>query len=333
MNREQIQIIIPVYKSEKFIERCLKSIINQTYTDYVVYMVDDCSPDNSAEICNKYCAQDERFKLISAPKNGGAGHARNIGLDSADLENGYIAFIDSDDYLHPQYLEHLYKLLKDNDADFSWVSVHNTFEKNALEFENVDFDTEYTYTISGHDLLLREDLRVMYLMVWGKLFKSSLWNDIRFDESYKYYEDGATTYKVIYKAKNVVVSDIKLYNYFYSDNSATRSDISKIRILDGIRTETDKIDFYQANNEEDLMDMAYIAYLNTLLAAIRNGAGMGDDGRQIRRDARMQYRKSYLKALKNNNISKKQKIKYIVYRFFPDLQRLNIYLKGKLHRF
>ena len=322
---ELIQVIIPIYKAEFFVNRCLLSIRNQTYTNFIVYMVDDGSPDNSAEICRKMMNEDNRFKLITLSENTGAAHARNVGLEQADLTDGYIAFVDSDDYLHPRYFEHLYKLLKDNDADFSWVSVNNTFEKEKMVFPELEFGDEKLFSISGYDLLLREDLRIMYLMVWGKLFKSSLWKDIRFNEAYHYYEDGATTFKVVYEAEKIIVSDIKLYNYFYSEDSATRSKMTEVRLLEGLNTEIDKIRFYQQKNEKDLTDMAYIAYLNTILKIMRQTDRR--EHKELRKKVWGMYKAEYKRSFDNKIISKTQKIKYLLYRINPDIQKVYLNMK------
>lgn len=323
--KDLIQVIIPVYKAHDYLRRCLISIKNQTYTNFIVYMIEDASPDDSLEICRKMSQEDERFKLIVLLQNSGAAHARNVGLEHIDLTQGYVAFIDADDYVNPRYFEHLLKLIKDNNADFSWVSVNNTFEKEKLLFPDIDYDNEKTYSITGHDLLLREDLRIMYLMVWGKLFKSSMWKDIRFNEAYHYYEDGATTFKVIYNADKVIVSDLKLYNYYYSENSATRSEINPIKLIDGLNTEIDKIKFYKDRNEKDLTDMAYIAYLNTILRIMR----ITDKGeyKNLRKKIWKFYKENYKKVFDNKYISNTQKFKYVLYRINPDLQK--IYLKLK----
>lgn len=325
--KDLIQVIIPIYKAEDVIHRCLLSLQKQSYTNFVVYMVDDCSPDNCGEICRNMEKIDERFKLISLLNNGGAAFARNEGLRHADLKNGYIAFVDADDYLHPRYLEHLLKLIKESDSDFSWVSVNNTFEKEDLVFPEIDFEKEKLFCISGHELLLREDLRIMYLMVWGKLFKSWMWEDIRFNEDYHYFEDGATTFKAIYKAKKIIVSDLKLYNYYYSTDSATRRKAGEDRFLEGLNTEIDKINFYLDKKEKDLTDMAYIAYLNTILKILRQTNRR--DNKDLRKKVWGMYKAKYKKSFENKHISKIQKIKYLLYRINPDIQK--IYLKMKFN--
>lgn len=331
MNRAEeprISIIVPVYNAEKFLDRCVQSVIDQTWSNWKLILVEDCSTDGSREVCRKWSEKDERIELIFHEKNGGAAAARNTGLNTLDFSDGYIAFLDSDDYLHPRYLESLYELLQRRNADVSWVSVNNTFEKKALSFPEIDFEAAKEYELTGKQLLMREDLRIMYCMVWGKLFKSKLWENIRFSEDYHYYEDGATTFKVLYEAKKVAVSDLKLYNYFFSEDSATRSSVSKIKLYDGLRTEEDKISFYTQKKEPQLVRMAYVAYLTTVLKIMRD-CDVLPESKEIYKEMRKLYRKNYMKAVKNPDLSKGQRIKYVIYRFFPGLQKYYIQLKMK----
>ena len=322
-----INVIVPVHQAETFLDRCLSSIANQTYRNIHTILVENGSNDNSLEICRKWCESDERFEVISLKDNYGAGIARNTGLDKVTSMDGYIAFVDADDYLHPTYLEYLLKLLIDNNADISWCGVNNTFEKEKMVFDDFSDDDEI-YTIGAKELLSREDLRIMYSMVWGKLFKSHLWKNVRFDLKYKYYEDGGTTFRAIYNADKVAVSNRKLYNYFYSDNSSIRSDVTERKLRDGIETELDKIRFYQKENEDNLYNMAYVAYLNTLLKSCRLVKSNGL-GKKLYKEFFVDYKKNYKKVVKNPDLSKGQRIKFIVYRFAPWLQEIYIKLKMK----
>ncbi len=325
---EQITVIIPVYQAESFLDRCLKSIVNQEYRNLRVLLVEDCSKDNSREICKKWVEKDSRFELIALDKNGGAANARNMGLDNASFDEGYIAFVDADDYLHPSYFTYLYDLLKKNDADFSWCGVHNTFETEKMEFADLS-STDNEYTISGKDLLTREDLRIMYSMVWGKLFRSKLWKDIRFDTKYSYYEDGGTTFKVIYNASLVAISQRPLYNYFYSVDSATRSSVNETKLRDGIETELDKIRFYTSKNEAELLEMAYVAYLNTLLKCCREvKKNLNNDS--LYREFFYKYKANYMRCVKNTSLPISQRMKYLIYRICPGVQEYYIKLKMKV---
>ena len=325
---EKINIIIPVFQAEKFINRCIESIINQTYSNLKIILVEDCSTDNSLELCKKWAKKDSRIELVELKKNGGAANARNCGLERVKFDDELVAFVDADDYLHPTYFSYLYDLLNEYNADFSWCGVHNTFEKTKMEFANLDSDDD-VYSLSGKELLLREDLRIMYSMVWGKLFKGFLWKDIRFDTKYSYYEDGGTTFKAIYRADKVVISQRPLYNYFYSPNSATRSQINETKIIDGIETELDKIRFYKDKKENELLEMAYVAYLNTLLKSCREiDASIGNS--QLYNTLFNDYKKNYMRVVKNTSLPPAQRIKYLIYRFFPRAQKYYINLKMKV---
>ena len=111
-----ISVIVPVYKVEKNIHRCVDSILGQTYADFELILVDDGSPDNCGAICDEYAAKDSRVVVIHQ-KNGGLSSARNAGIDIAT--GAYISFVDSDDYIYPNYLERLYEVLVEFDADIS----------------------------------------------------------------------------------------------------------------------------------------------------------------------------------------------------------------------
>lgn len=327
--QEKINVIVPIYKAEEFMDRCVNSIVNQTYKNLKIYLVDDCSPDYSGIKCDGWAKKDNRIEVVHLAKNSGAAGARNAALNLIDYKEGYIAFVDSDDYIHPQYLEYLYDSLQKEAADISWVSVHNTYEKKKEEYEEVDFEHVKQRKMSGKALLMHEEWRVMYCMVWGKLFKAHLWEKIRFPETYHYYEDGATTFKVLYDAKQIIMSDIKLYNYFYSSESATRSEVSEIKMRDGLQTEIDKLEFYKEKNEPQLLEMAYIAYLNTLLKNIQHSRECKDFV-QFRKEMLKLYHESYMHGVRNRNISKVKRIKYLIYRICPDIQRYYIWIKMKL---
>ena len=110
----KISVIVPVYKAEKFLSNCIKSILNQTYHDLEVILVDDGSPDSSGQICEEYAKKDNRIKVIHQ-KNAGVAAARNVGLDLATGD--YITFVDSDDYIRPQMYEKMLKCAQNNHCD------------------------------------------------------------------------------------------------------------------------------------------------------------------------------------------------------------------------
>ena len=126
-----VSVIVPVYKVEKYLSKCLDSIVNQTYKNLEIILVDDGSPDNSGKICDEYAQKDSRIKVIHK-ENGGLSSARNAGLDIATGE--YIAFADSDDSVHLDFVEKLYRAIKEENADIACCSVEDFIEdKNKIE--------------------------------------------------------------------------------------------------------------------------------------------------------------------------------------------------------
>ena len=168
----------------------------------------------------------------------------------------------------------------------------------------------------------------MYSMVWGKLFKKHLWDNVRFPENLRFYEDGATTFKAIFKAETVLITDLKLYYYYYSQNSATRSSSSIEKCECGLATSLEKIVFYTHNKENELLQMAYVGYANTILKNIRESDALCN--KEYRIKMCKLYKEVYKRAVNCHNLRMGQKIKFVVYRFFPNIQKHYIKLKMAL---
>lgn len=328
---KKIYIIIPAYNVSKYIAGCLESILNQSYTNFLVVIVDDASTDNTLDIINKYAKKDKRIICLESERNSGSSTARNIALSYVGKQNqdAFICFVDADDYIHPDYLQILVDKQHESGVDIVWCKPNNTFKEFAdTIFESVDTKTSHDEILTGKELLLKEEYRIMYSMVWGKLFDARLWNDVRFPAKLRHYQDGATTFKAIYKADSVLMTDLKLYYYYYSPNSSTRSASSIEKCECGIATSIAKIDFYTQHNEKELLQMTYVGYANTLLKNIRESDIIGSKKYKIQ--MKKAYRDIYLKAVSCNNIGIDQKAKFVIYRFFPDIQKHYIRFKMSL---
>lgn len=195
-----ISIIVPVYNTEEYLERCIKSILDQSYTNFEVLLINDGSTDNSLEICKSWQKLDERIVVFSK-KNGGVSSARNLGLRNA--KGTYITFVDPDDYIYPEYLEVLKTLAEMNEADI----VHcGCFWENKKINDHGDFyiidEKNYFDTTCGWT-------------VWCNLYKKEIIqnNGILFDENISYAEDSLFTLQVFSYAHKVVGTDKKLYFY------------------------------------------------------------------------------------------------------------------------
>lgn len=204
---ELITVVIPVYNVENYLDECIKSIIQQTYSNLEIILVDDGSLDNSGDICDKYASLDNRIKVIHKD-NGGLSSARNAGINIA--KGKYITFVDSDDYLELDTIEILYHQIIANNAEISVVAFESFFE-NGKKFSNNHKSKMFVYSrTEAMDNFLFDD----YLTpcVWGKLYKIWLWNDVRCPEG-RLFEDQFTTYKLIDKCNKVVYITEPKYHY------------------------------------------------------------------------------------------------------------------------
>lgn len=207
-----ISIIVPVYKVEDYLEKCIESILNQTYKNIEIILVDDGSPDRCGKICDDYAIKDNRIKVIHK-KNGGLSEARNYGINIASGE--YILFIDSDDYIDKNMCEILIKEAKKNDSDIVICNYYNVKENDY--FIN-------KMSITNNKILLTnlEMMKIFFLkgysetiIVWNKLYKKKLFytnENIRFPVG-KLHEDIFTIYKLYYIANKIVVVNKPLYYY------------------------------------------------------------------------------------------------------------------------
>ena len=204
-----ISVIIPVYKVEKYLDRCVKSVLAQTYENIEIILVDDGSPDQCPAMCDKYAEEYEKIQVIHQENKGLSG-ARNTGIDHAKGE--YLSFVDSDDIWSPYFLESLYTALKEHDADISqcrWEYMHGDVLKEGYNPEAAK------ECFSGREMIgnLYIQTGAYYVVAWNKLYKKELFANIRYPEG-KIHEDEATTYKLFDLAKKCVVIDNALYGYF-----------------------------------------------------------------------------------------------------------------------
>ena len=201
-----ISVIVPVYKVEKYLDRCVQSIVDQTYRNLEIILVDDGSPDRCPAMCDAWAAKDPRIKVIHK-ENGGSARARNVGLDSAT--GAFIGFVDSDDFIHPEMYQYLHQILCETESDISECGYCLTKE-DAFPFE------ETTEEICGltTEEALRENIRdqICRQILWNKLYKRETVGKIRMVEG-KTIDDEFFTYRVLAQANKVAVSNQKLYAY------------------------------------------------------------------------------------------------------------------------
>ena len=214
METKKISIIVPVYKVEAYLKKCVESIVNQTYQNIEVILVDDGSPDQCGHICDFYAKIDSRIRVIHK-QNGGLSSARNAGISMSTGD--YLLFVDSDDWISPRLCENAIQDLEESGADvviygFSRIDENEKILENCVAFEPKDITSKEAV----------ESLITLKIdnYAWNKIYKKELFEGIRFPEG-RLWEDIGTTYKVLLKSKKIHISNRILYYYLVRNGSIT----------------------------------------------------------------------------------------------------------------
>lgn len=215
-----ISVIVPIYNVEDYLPRCIDSLINQTYTNLDIILINDGSKDRSGDICDQYAKNDPRIRVIHQP-NGGISNARNAGLKV--MKGEFVGFVDPDDYIHRDMYKRLFEVMEKNGADIAESNFLKVYTHEFKEFEELngkeriyDKKSAIVSTIVDHDCRN---------YVWNKLYKRKLWENIQFPDG-KIYEDVFVTYRVVNEANKLVRLYEALYYYFQRGNSISNDKFS-----------------------------------------------------------------------------------------------------------
>lgn len=247
---ELISVIVPIYNIAPYIEKCITSILGQTYSNFELLLIDDGSPDNCGVICDEIAKTDNRIKVFHKP-NGGLSDARNYGLKMST--GTLISFVDGDDYVDSHFLESMINVMNSENCEI--------VECRSIKFEDgekpsADYKTGFS-TFLPKEWLTETNLNdFISCAVWNKLYRKSLFNSISFPVN-RHYEDEATTYKVVYNARKIVRLNASLYFYRQRDGSITQSEFSKKEIDDKFLALEEKCLYFETNNEFDIACFSY----------------------------------------------------------------------------
>lgn len=228
---ELISVVVPIYNVEKYLKSCIDSIINQTYKNLEIILVDDGGTDKCPHICDEYENKDQRIKVIHK-ENGGLSDARNAGIKQA--KGQYISFVDSDDDISPYMYNKLYKNIKQYNADISVCNYVFIYDGNKYN----QGKTNQTISMTSEEALdMLYDTNKYGNFAWNKLYKTTLFNDIKFPYGKK-YEDIFVMHELYNKANKLVFLDEGLYNYYSRESSilGTESIDAIIDYFDGMIT-------------------------------------------------------------------------------------------------
>lgn len=292
-----ISIIVPVYNVENYIQKCIDSILNQTYKFIEIILVDDGSTDNSSKICDTNQKKDKRIKVIHK-KNGGLSSARNVGIKHATGK--YLTFIDSDDYINKNFLSILYANLVNYNADISCCSLVR-IKKNSIEKNN----SKQRITIFNSMEALEDMLYQKKLdnSACAKLYKKSLFKDIQYPLDF-FFEDMATTYKLYLKSKTIVKSNLGYYYYFQREGSILHKKQDKnitdlLKILQTMQNDLRKIPELDKAMESRIINAQFYIHRNS-------------SNKNFKEQSKNYIKNNRKKVFNDKNINKKTKIGIIL---------------------
>ena len=304
-----ISVIVPVYNVEKYLNRCVDSILAQTFTDFELILVDDGSPDNCGKICDEFAKKDNRITVLHQ-ENSGQAVARNNALNIA--KGSYIAFVDSDDFINRKYLEILLEALIKSESDISICDM--TRDMDCFEFNSQsEFDViEY----NKHDFLLS-----IYDDAWSrtmgpccKLFKRCLYDELRFPAGKK-FEDVMLMHKVYFSAERFVYINVPLYFWFQNIDSTSSQRKDASSLLDREEAIRSHMDYYPPEYED--VNLAarrfYLNQMHSMLWQLDHDFVQNDTTKKVRRFFDKQAKKYYRKYKNLCSIEEQKRIYYYLY--------------------
>lgn len=320
---KKISVIVPVYNVDRWLDRCIHSIVNQTYKEQEIILVDDGSTDKSGSLCDRWSKIDSRIRVIHK-ENGGLSDARNYGIEIATGE--YITFIDSDDFIDESYLHYLYDLIIQNNSDLSVCQLFTVNDLgDSIEKKNKSNTAKNVIIIKGKEECMRQFLidSKIGTVAWRKLYKSGLFkSDIRYPKG-KYHEDIWTTYKYIEKCNCIAVGNQQLYAYRIRTGSIMNSVFSPNH-LDGVKGSVVRFNelqiLYPTLRKEAAQNIIYSA--NQCMIRLGKIRCLNSEYLDYLKDIYDHYLSLYLRG----NSCLKAKLFSIIAKFMPKFLIKTIYL-------
>lgn len=319
MYNMKISIIVPIYNVENYLDKCIKSIVNQSFKNLEIILVDDGSPDNCPAICDEWAKKDNRIKVIHK-ENGGLSDARNAGLAVATGE--YIAFVDSDDYIEADMYKKLLSVALNNKCDIVSCKLRMVYE-NDKNFVTKD-DSEDIIIYSTEDAmsaLIDDKIRQV---VWNKLYKADIVKNIPFEVG-KYHEDEFWSYQAIGNATKIAAIDYTGYNYLQRSGSIMGNGYS-LKRLDAVEAKCLRQEYLDNNvpvlSQQGLINLIFTCVYHGQLALIY----LCKHERTFSLKKLKEILTIYLSNIDSSHLSKKQN-------FWINLLKLSFVFTCKLRNF
>lgn len=323
-----LSIIVPIYNVEQYLENCINSILNQTYRNFELILVDDGSPDKSGEICDKYKSSDDRVKVIHK-KNGGLSSARNAGLEIATGQ--YIGFVDSDDWIDRDMYDKLLNLAEKNEADIVQCEYLEAYDNKIIIHNNENSEFVVLDRFEALEKLINfGKYHVNGVVSWNKIYKRTLFDDIRFPVG-KLNEDEFTTYKLLHKCNSIIFLKEKLYYYRQTPNSIMNKkfNVKRLDLLDAVK---ELLIFLKSNNYHQFYELGLIRYETLLIQFYFKCQDLIDNNMEILQGIYDSYKSYFGEFLNNSKISQMHKLNNYIFYFSPNLyKKIQILRRRKLY--
>lgn len=316
-----ISVIVPIYNVEKYLEKCLKSICNQTYHNLDIVLVDDGSTDNSSTICDNYTQKDKRIQTIHK-KNGGLSDARNCGISHS--KGDYLIFVDSDDYIDLDMIKMLYNNLIEMDADISVCGYNMIYNNRVVPICDGKTRVVYSPLDALKVLLKRENMGVI---ACNKLYKKGIFHNVRYPVG-QHFEDINTTYKLIVASHKIVYTPRPMYYYVQRETSINGMNFQTQKFNDKLydmETAADELLNFVATNYSNAETDVSIGCLDYYLRIIDQEILFGIDNAPLIKKAKILAKKYILSIFTTQNINLKKKIQILI--FITNLQLYKTLIK------
>lgn len=279
--RPLISVIVPVYKVEKYLDRCVASIAAQTYENLEIILVDDGSPDSCGALCDNWTRKDARIKVVHKP-NGGLSSARNAGV--AVATGDYVGFVDSDDYIHPQMYEKLHAALVETGADVSICNYHYVDEEGNVDLKLQALSPVKTEVLTKEQAYQKINPLIpgyaYYVTAWNKLYPRRIFDGLLFREGF-IHEDEFFVHHMFSRCSRIATISDALYLYVQRSGSITKTKTT-IRSLHGVYSYLDRYEFFCQEGERQLAK-ASLQGANWLITDLLYRLEKDADGQELRK--------------------------------------------------
>lgn len=313
----EISIIVPVYNLEDLLPKCVDSILAQRFTNFELILVNDGSTDRSGEICDEYANVDSRIKVIHK-KNGGVASSRNAGL--AIAKGNYIGFVDNDDYINEYMFEILYNHAVSDSADITICDYLKVDEEQYYDTGKYDED----YKIEHYNNIealnqLYTDNNITFVVPWNKLYKRYLFKDIKYKVG-NTNDDETVAHELLYYSNKITYIQTGLYYYVQRKGSQMDSNTSfHIKKIDAVYAFSDREMFFRKVKEKDLQEKALKDYMERFFRYYFLAKSTLNNVDSELKELKRTFDKSLFYLLRHKEISKKQKLMFLVFSISPSL--------------